>query len=152
VLKADASDELITFLIPESRGAARPVVREIEALYGRAFELNRDGSHDVLLLGQFFSEMNQADVQTARFCSDFVVAWIRFANERERDPNEFILIGGHTIELDGRVLLRSSKRIEYLSARRVGDRFSVKTNEGVIDLNLPVENLELLFSDLSDSF
>jgi Heparinase II/III-like protein/Heparinase II/III N-terminus len=148
VLTADGSDELITFLIPESIGA-RPVVREIEALYGRAFELNQEASHDVLLLGEVFPEMQQPNVQTARFCSDFAVAWIRFANERARDPNELILIGGYAIELDGRVLLRSSKRIEYLFARRVGDRFSVKTNEGEIDLSLPVENLELLFSDFS---
>jgi hypothetical protein len=141
----DGAEELITFFLPESITVPnRRTVREIEALYGRAFEVNGEGSHDVLLLrGDAYGRK----VETPRFASDFTVAWLRFENERTRNPEEFILIGGHAVELDGRVLVNSSKSIEYLYAKRVGERFAVETNEGNIDLSLPVENLDLLFSD-----
>ena len=147
----DGPEELITFFLPETIGGSeRRVVREIEALYGRAFELNGNGTHDVLLLsGEHLGDPYRQRVETPRFSSNCSVTWLRFESERTRNPEEFVLIGGHTVEVDGRVLMSSSKRIDYLYAKRVGERFAVETNEGNIDLNLPVENLDLLFSDLA---
>jgi hypothetical protein len=148
--EGDGPAELITFFLPESIGASEHRrVREIETLYGHAFEINGDESHDVLLLkGNSFAGADPRKVETPRFASDCTVAWLRFESERTLNPEEFVLIGGHTVEVDGRVLINSSKRIDYLYARRVGERFAVETNEGNIDLSLPVENLDLLFSDL----
>ena len=137
--------EVITFLIPEKSGApAKPVVREFEALDGRAFEINLNDKHDVLLLPASGGQIN-----TARFASDFDVAWIRFANERVRSPEEFVLLGGETVELDGRILLKSTRTIEYLVASSLGDRFRLETNEGELEINLPVLDLESLFADLN---
>jgi hypothetical protein len=70
-------------------------VREIEAQEGRAFEIDIEGRHDVLLLGP---------VETARFVSDFEVAWVRFSHENPRVPDDVVVINGHKIEFEGREL------------------------------------------------
>lgn len=136
--------ELITVMVPETLGATfRPVVREIEALNGRAFEINTENKHDVLMLRRGWGLQN-GQMETPRFISDFDVAWVRFANERARSPEELVLIGGETVELDGRILLKSTRTIDYLVASSLGDRFRVETNEGELELTLPVLDLESL--------
>lgn len=146
VFSAESSGpvELITVMVPEKLDAtSRPVVREIEALNGRAFEINTENKHDVLLLRRGWG-LENGQMETARFISDFDVAWVRFANERARSPEELVLIGGETVELDGRILLKSSRTIDYLVASSLGDRFRVETNEGELELTLPVLDLESL--------
>ena len=91
---ANGPEELVTFLLPELAGA-KPRVREIEAQEGRAFEIDIEGRHDVLLLGP---------VETARFVSDFEVAWVRFSHENPRVPDDVVVINGHKIEFEGREL------------------------------------------------
>ena len=140
--------ELITVMVPETLSAtSRPVVREIEALNGRAFEINTEDKHDVLLLRRNWGIEN-GQIETPRFVSDFDVAWVRFANERARNPEELVLIGGESVELDGRILLKSTRTIDYLVASSLGDRFRVETNEGELEISLPVLDLESLFADL----
>jgi hypothetical protein len=144
-VQSNGPAELITFLIPEMAAAgAKPFVREFEALEGRAFEINVDNKHDVLLFPSFGGQ-----IETARFASDFEIAWLRFANERAQNPEEFVLIGGETVELDGHILLKSTRTIEYVSASSVGDRFRVETDEGELEISLPVLDLESLFADLN---
>ncbi len=140
--------ELITVMVPERLGSTfRPFVREIEALNGRAFEINTEDKHDVLLLRRGWG-LENGQVETPRFGSDFDVAWVRFANERARSPEELVLIGGETVELDGRILLKSTRTIDYLVASSLGDRFRVETNEGELEISLPVLDLESLFAEL----
>ena len=122
----------------------KPLIREFEALDGRAFEINANDKHDVLLLPTAGGQIN-----TARFASDFDLAWIRFTNEKIRSPEAVVLLGGETVELDGRILLKSTRRIEYLVASNVGDRFRIETKEGELEINLPVLDLESLFADLN---
>ena len=139
-VKPDGPQELMTFLVAEpAGGGAKPVVREFEALGGRAFQINAGGKHDVLLFRKTSNEEELRYIETARFSSDFEVAWLRFANERARSPEEFLLIGGTTVELDGRILLKSARRVDYLVASAEGDRFRVEP-EG--DLNLCVGSME----------
>ena len=134
-LERDDVPELITFLVAEPAGAgAKPVVREFEALGGRAFEINVGDKHDVLLLRQDWGTAEQRDLETARFASDFDMAWLRFANERARSPEEFVLIGGTTVGLDGRILLKSARTVDYLIASAEGDRFRIETHEGDVSL------------------
>jgi hypothetical protein len=138
--------ELITVMVPERLGATfRPAIREIEALNGRAFEINTEDKYDVLLLRPGWG-LENGQIETARFVSDFDVAWVRFANERARSPEEFVLIDGETVELDGRILLKSTRTIDYLVASSLGDRFRVETNEGELEISLPVLDLESLFA------
>jgi hypothetical protein len=144
--------ELVTFLIPEVSGApTKPQVREFEALNGRAFEINVNDHHDVLLIPARTASLERGQISTARFASDFDLAWIRFANEKVRNPDEFVLLRGETVELDGRVLLKSTRTIDYLVASSVGDRFRVETNEGKLEISLPVLDLESLFADLNQT-
>jgi len=147
---AKGSEELVTFLLPEALGAdSKELVREIEALNGRAFEINAEGKHDVLLLQDLTSNSVRGWVETARLASDFDVTWARFESDRSHEPEELVLINGHSLEFEGRTLLRSTKRISYLTARRVGDRFKIETNEGILEIGLPITDLESLFSSLS---
>ena len=105
---ANGSEELVTFLLPEIAGH-KPRVREIEALNGRAFEIDLEGRHDVLLL----RHSDEVPVETARFVSDFDVTWARFETAGSRPPEELILINGHTVLFEGRDLLKSTKKINY---------------------------------------
>jgi hypothetical protein len=135
---ANGSEELITLLIP---AASKPIITELEALNGRAFALDFEDKHDVLLLRR-----ERGRIETARFASDFDLAWIRFANEEPRSPEELVLIGGGTVELDGRILLKSTRTIDYLVASSIGDRFRVETGDGEMELSLPIMDLESLFA------
>ena len=143
-LPSNGPVELITFLLPETAPAGvKPEVREFEALGGRAFEVNFHRKHDILLL----RGKTTSHVETARFASDFDLAWLRFANEQVRRPEELVLISGSTVELDGHILLKSARKIDYLVASSVGDRFRVETNEGQFEISLPVTDLESLFTN-----
>lgn len=143
---AKGSEELVTFLLPEVAGAIdKPKVREIEALNGRAFEIAVEGRHDILML----RDLSAGCIETARLASDFDITWARLDRESSRTPDELILINGHTLEFEGRALLRSTKRISYLAARRVGDRFHLQTDGGTLEIVLPVADLEAVFANLN---
>lgn len=143
------SEELVTFLLPQVTGAhPRPAVREIEAIEGRAFEIDIDGKHDVLMIRGVPGE-TAGRVETARLASDFELTWARFGSERARTPEELVMIGGQRLELEGREILRSTRKISFLVVSRVGEYFCVETDEGVLDLRLPIGDLESLFADLN---
>ena len=108
---ANGYEELVTFLLPEVAGT-KPRVREIEARSGRAFEIESEARHDVLLLGE---------VETARFVSDFEVAWVRFNRENSHAPEELIVINGHKIEFEGRAILESKEKISHRFIRMKTD-------------------------------
>jgi hypothetical protein len=122
-LAARGATELVTFLLPQTSGVhPRPVVREIEATEGRAFEINVDGKHDVLLLRGMAGE-TAGWVETTRLAADFEITWARFANEQARLPDELVLIGGQTLEVEGRRIVNSGDRIESVTVTRFGDEF-----------------------------
>lgn len=141
---AKDSVELVTFLLPEVAVNAKPIAREIEALQGQAFEVNFDGMHDVVMMRDKTSGPARGWVQTVRFASDFSIAWARFRDGDARIPEELILIDGYSLDFEGRTLLRSTKRIPYLAAIRQGDRFKVETEDGVLEIDLPVTDLQTL--------
>ena len=58
-----------------------------------------------------------------------------------------MLIGGQTLELQGKEALRSARRISYLVASRVGDQFRIETDDGVLELSLPIHDFESAFAD-----
>ena len=109
---ANGSKELVTFLLPE---AARVI--EVEAKNGRAFEIDIDGRHDILLL------RNSAEVEAVRFRSDFDLTWLRFGQDNSTVLEELIVINGHTVECEGRTLLTSTQRISHRSMRMNADQY-----------------------------
>jgi hypothetical protein len=148
-MSARGSQELITFLLPEAIGAStKPSARQIEALAGQAFSLDFNGRHDVLMWREAEREADPAWSETVQFASDFELVWARFERNDHRRIEELLLIDGHRLEFEGRELLRSKKKIDYLVARRVEDRFRVETEEGVLELALPVMDLESLLGSV----
>lgn len=147
-VRGRGSEELVTFLLPQATGAdPRPVVREIEAIEGRAFEIRIGNQHDVLLVR---SPLDLAGVvETGRLASDFEVTWARFANERARMPDELVLIGGRLLEFEGREILQAGKRIDHLSLSIHGDQVRRESEGGIVDLALPIADLGSLFADLN---
>lgn len=133
------SHDLITFLLPQSQSESAPTLREVETIGGRAFEVAGEKSHDIVMIG------NGSRVETARLASDFDWTWARFADENATVPEELVLIGGQQLQLEGKEVLRSGRRIKYLVARRVGDQFRIETDDGVLELKLPIHDFEAAF-------
>ena len=148
-LSTHDSRELVTFLLPEAVSASeRPSARQIEALGGQAFSIEFNGRRDVLLWREAEMEATRNWVETVQFASDFELIWARFERDNQRRIEELILIDGHTFEFEGREVLRSRKKIDYLVVRRAGDQFRVETEEGVLELALPVMDLESLLGSV----
>jgi hypothetical protein len=72
------------------------------------------------------------------------LTWARFATPRARTPEELVLIGGQTLQLEGRDILKSGKRIDYLVLSTLGDQVHVETAQD----DVATDELESLFSNL----
>lgn len=133
--------ELITFLLPMiSASAARTRIHEVEAVGGRAFEIVAGDKQDIVMIRKGHR------VEMARMASDFAWTWVRFS-AMASVPEELVLLDGQSLELEGHEILKSGRRINYLVASRVGDKFRLETDEGVLDLELPIHNFERAFLD-----
>jgi hypothetical protein len=138
-----SDEEVITFLLPQpiNRSQGRRI-KEVEAIGGRAFEFSEENALDIVMI------CDGHRVETARLASDFAWTWARFSSENGNIPEELVLIGGSKLELEGREILSSARRIDYLVASRVGEQFRVETDDGVLDLRLPIHDFESAFSRL----
>jgi uncharacterized heparinase superfamily protein len=146
-LVSHGSEELLTILLPEEVGTqGKTVVREIEAINGRGYEINKDGTHDVLLVTPSGDAQYYESVETARMASDFEMTWVRFADEHAREPEELVLIGGSRLNLEGREVVNSTGTIPFLVATRIGNHYRVETEAGVIEIpNLTIGDTAKLF-------
>ena len=136
---ADSAD-LVTFLLPATESQPRKA-RKIEAIGGCAFEVHSVSGQDIVMIG------SGQRVETARLASDFEWTWARFASEEASVPEELVLIGGQVLELQGKEVLRSGRRINYLLASRAGDQFRIETDDGVLELSLPIHDFESAFAN-----
>jgi hypothetical protein len=140
--------------LPNSgEASAKFEVREVEAIGGQAFELVKDGYTDLLMIR--YPQVGR--VETVRMTSDFAWTWARFLKDPGESSEggellELLVLDGQRLELDGKEILKSAHRVDYLLASRNGDRFQIETSEGRLELNLPIGNLEQLFmrSQISD--
>ncbi|HKG62241.1 MAG TPA: alginate lyase family protein [Pyrinomonadaceae bacterium] len=136
---------LITFLLPQNGALqANLTVREVEAINGRGFEVSHEGGFDVVMI----ATAPGREVETERLASDFAWTWARFSNHEDRMPTDLILLDGAVLKLEGREMLKSSARLSYLVAQRIGEEFSVETEGTVLNLRLPVPDLEAVFRHL----
>jgi hypothetical protein len=135
-MSGNGNEDLLTFLLPLTRSDRFPEVREVEAIGGRAFEVTSESGLDVLMT------KSGERAEMARLASDFDWTWVRFADEAATVPDELVLIGGSRLELGGREVLRSGRRLSYLVASRVGDQFRIETDDGVLQLHLPIVDFE----------
>jgi hypothetical protein len=112
----DAHDSF-TFMLPLAADEQRTAeLSELETecggRAGRAFELRRGGWRDLLLVGSG----RGVEVRAARVSSDFDWAWLRFA-EGSDALEEYVVVGGRRLRVDGRDVFNHDERVEYLSAR-----------------------------------
>lgn len=141
--KSEGSEELITLLLPiPGRAATTFDVVEVEAIGGRAFQITSEHHCDLVLMRDARSSKQ---VETVRLVSDFNWTWARFSRVGDNVPDELLVLEGQRLELDGKEILKSARTISFLVASRIGDRFRLETAEGVLDLSLPVKDLESLF-------
>ncbi|HXM35377.1 MAG TPA: alginate lyase family protein [Pyrinomonadaceae bacterium] len=137
---AAGDDDLLTFLLPRTKAEAARGVCEVEAVGGHAFEVVGESAYDIVMI------KSGDRVEMARLASDFEWTWARFAHEGATIPDELVLIGGQRLELEGKEVLRSGRRINYLVASRVRDHFRIQTDDGVLELSLPIHDFESAFS------
>ena len=139
---ANGPCELLTFLLPRGAGQGGvPDVQEIQARHGRAYEIILGNIHDVLMIRSPAAVPTER-VETQRLVSDFDFTWARFLDERAKTPDEIVLIGGQTLELEGREILKSGRRIDYISVSSFGDQVRLETEEGIFDGHLPIADFE----------
>jgi hypothetical protein len=136
---------IVSFLLPQNRALqAKLTVREVEAINGRGFEVSHEGGFDVVMI----ATAPGREVETERLASNFAWTWARFSNREDSMPTDLILLDGAVLKLEGREMLKSSTRLSYLVAQRIGEEFSVETDGTVLNLRLPVPDLEAVFPHL----
>jgi glycosyltransferase involved in cell wall biosynthesis/uncharacterized heparinase superfamily protein len=135
-----SSDEFITLLLPNAGGSSTKFqVKEAEAIGGRAFEITSGDYCDLLML----RNPQSPSIETVRLVSDFNLSWARFhEDEVDGELLELLVMDGQHFALDGKEILRSAKRVDYLVASRSGDRFRVETSKGDVDLSFPLGDFE----------
>jgi len=149
---ANGSQELVTFLLPQITGHfPKPRVREIEAIGGRAFEIASENSQDVLLIRDSTSGEEEPRVATTLIASDFEWTWARFSSDRVEVPDELVLIGGHNLEVCGKVVLMSPERISHIAGFSVGDQFRWETGERTVEMGLPAIDFSAVFPNQAEN-
>jgi len=70
---------------------------------------------------------------------------MRFSRE-DSMPVELLLLGGTTFALEGRQILKAPRKIDYVFASRYGDGFHFETSGETAEGQLPIADLEAIFS------
>ena len=136
---------LISFLLPQIVGSKENfAVREVEAINGRGFEISHQSGIDVVMI----ATSPNAEVETERLASNFAWTWARFSDREDSKPTDLILLDGTFLKLEGREILKSRAPISYLVAQRIGEEFSVETDGTVLNLRLPISDLEAVFPNI----
>jgi hypothetical protein len=125
--------DFVTFLLPSDNSEiAGYNVQEIEAVGGRAFEVASETFVDIVMV------RSGARVETARLAGDSDWIWARFSAGDAKVPKELVVIGGQRLELEGKEILNSARPISCLIATWSGDRFLIKTDDGVFESAFPI--------------
>jgi hypothetical protein len=106
-------------------------VIETELAGGRAFVVWFRGYTDVFV----FADGEQM-IRTEFFDADFRFVWARL-NEDASAPEEFVMIDGRNFVVGGREIINRPEGLQFLTARRLGNKLNVRTNEGIFSVSLP---------------
>jgi hypothetical protein len=134
VSKGIGPQEFITFMVPAEKGFYRPEVFETEVVGGRAFVVNYREYQDLFV----FADGEQV-IRTELFNTDFRFLWARLSIG-EKLPEEFVLIKGKSFSLGGRDIVNYPNELEFVVARRLGNRLNVRTSESIFSVSLPQKN------------
>ena len=110
---AEGNLEITTFLLPGPPvGGVEARVEQIQVSGGRGFEVHLENSRDVVIIRDYENLEDKTGVaQTASVSSDFEYTWMRFAGNSP-NPEELVLLGGQKLELSGKTIVESTKRVE----------------------------------------
>ncbi len=137
--------EFFTFVLPSEKGFAKPEVFETEVAGGRAFVVKYFDYTDLFL----FTDADEQIVRTEFFNTDFEFFWERLT-KGEATPEEFVMIGGTKFTLGDREIINHPKRLEFASARRLGNKLNVKTSENTFSISLPQKKSSTLILKSSE--
>jgi Heparinase II/III-like protein/Heparinase II/III N-terminus len=127
--------DAVSLLMPRT-AEARWRVTEIETIGGRAFEVANENWLDIVMI------RDRERIETARLASDFEWTWARFSQADTPILEELVLIGGRTLEVQGRQVLQAGQQLTYVTARRTDGQFQVETDKGTFDCQLPIADFE----------
>jgi len=133
--------QFVTFLLPRTT-TKHFAVREVEAIGGKAFEVEHENGVDVVMIRAAAS----AHVEMERMASDFRWTWARFALEDDA-PSELVVMDGSSLSIKGEQVLKSSNTVRHLSAKRSGIQFLIDTEEVNFGCELQIANFESFFVD-----
>jgi len=139
--------DIVTFLLPDTYGS-RSHVTPLKASGGKAFEVVKGNWRDLSMIRQaelFDSALSNfvTTDSSVRMFSDFDYTWVRFRHD-DALPFEILLLGGTTLALEGKQILKTHRRIEYLFASRLENGVRVETTDRV--WNTPVSDFFEAFS------
>jgi hypothetical protein len=132
VSRGAGAQEFFTFLLPTDSLSEAPEVFETPLDGGRAFVVNFRDYQDLLV----FADAGEQMVRTEFFDTNFRFLWARLS-EGEDLPEEYVLIGGTNFVLNGKEIINHRQRLEYATARRLGNHLNVRTSESIFSLTLP---------------
>lgn len=130
--KGAGIQEFFTFVLPSENGFAKSEVYETNITGGRAFVVKYRDYADLFL----FADSAEEVVRTEFFNTNFQFFWARLS-EGETVPEEFVMIGGTRFTLGTREIINHPNRLEFASARRLGNKLNVKTSENIFSISLP---------------
>ena len=113
-VEAEGEQEFFTFMIPRPLPSHQASVSLMDGAKGKVFEVRNTHSRDVLMVGQ------GQPVEAGQISSDFQLAWLRFGVESS-SLNEWVLIGGRRLVVDGHNIINSSDFVGHFAGCRVGD-------------------------------
>jgi hypothetical protein len=122
--RGEGTQEFFTFMLPVTYGVATPLVSEIPILSGRAFVIKYLGYTDVFI----FNDDAGILLNNGVFESNFKYSWARLS-DGESQPDEFVLIDGNRLVVDGDDVF-DSHELTYASIRRLGSEMYIKTDLG----------------------
>lgn len=131
VSQTAGKQEFFTFLLPSVSGLKKPEVLETPVAGGRAFVIKFRSYTDLLVFAD-----GDRTVRTELFNTNFQFTWARLYGE-ENLPEEFVLINGSNFSFGRRDVFNNSKKHEYATARRFGDKLNVAADKNVFSVSLP---------------
>ena len=124
VSQGEGTQEFFTLILPVDHGVPPPEVSEVPSQIGRAFIIKYSGYTDLFVFNDGPGQM----VETGIFDSNFKYSWARLS-EGETLPDEFVLIDGDTVRIDGKDVLDAPVG-SYAAIRRLGSNLYIKTENG----------------------
>ena len=135
------NQRFVTFLLPRSE-RRRHSVRAVEAIGGNAFAVTHENGLDIVMIPARDSEQ----VEMERLASNFAWTWVRFREPEGNIPSQLILLDGSRLRIEGKEVLNSERRIQYLSALRQDKQFVIDTEEQHRGSRLQIANFESSFT------